>query len=542
VWIIKAISTAFFTVVATVATLFHALFILPIVNLVRMLNGDSIGTTLTKSADDLANTFNFVLDQTEQTNKSMNEWYGKAMSGPTTTNTVEYLDDNGNVITKEEWDALSTAPELKKTRTTQTGPVSGPNLTGAEMPAQQRATSSTFAGMAGASNPIGGIVSTIGNLGTKIWDGFVTKVDQMATWFSTKGGQIWDGLVAKCNQLANWFGEKGAAIWDGFTARFFQFFNWFTERGAMIWDGLVAKCNQLANWFGEKGSAIWSGFTGAASSAVTKFTEWGQNIWSGFWNKAFNTDWSAAVSNFITFGQQVWSGFWNKAFGIDWGAACSNFVTFGQQVWSGFWNKAFGIDWGAACSNFVTFGQQVWSGFWNKAFGVDWGAALANLKTFGSQIWNGFWNGAFVKDWGTALANFGSFGLAIWNGFKRASGASGATSVLNSVGDSLASTFGWHFGGDIKPLHFATGGNVPGFGFTDSVPAMLTPGERVLTQSQARQMDQGALGGITINLHIAPNADVSESAIRRYLVPAVIDAIDRQSTTGKRFVNGRGVY
>jgi hypothetical protein len=55
-------------------------------------------------------------------------------------------------------------------------------------------------------------------------------------------------------------------------------------------------------------------------------------------------------------------------------------------------------------------------------------------------------------------------------------------------------------------------------------------------------MQAGQLGGTTINIHIAPNADVSENAIRRYLVPAVIDAIDRNTTNGRRFVNGRGVY
>jgi len=70
----------------------------------------------------------------------------------------------------------------------------------------------------------------------------------------------------------------------------------------------------------------------------------------------------------------------------------------------------------------------------------------------------------------------------------------------------------------------------------------LTPGEHVLTQSQTREMKRGSLGGTTVVLNISPNADVSENAIRRYLVPAVIDAIDRNSINGKRFINGRGVY
>ncbi len=81
----------------------------------------------------------------------------------------------------------------------------------------------------------------------------------------------------------------------------------------------------------------------------------------------------------------------------------------------------------------------------------------------------------------------GSLGSSLGSGL-------GAMSLLASLlpGGGLLSGLlgkgGGIFGGLGKIFHFATGGIVPGVGHHDSVAAMLTPGERVLTKAQQQDM------------------------------------------------------
>ena len=64
---------------------------------------------------------------------------------------------------------------------------------------------------------------------------------------------------------------------------------------------------------------------------------------------------------------------------------------------------------------------------------------------------------------------------------------------------------------------FAEGGIVPGSGNQDSVPAMLTPGELILNQSQQENLAQGM--GVTIN--IGGNIIGEESFVRDTLIPEI---------------------
>ena len=50
-----------------------------------------------------------------------------------------------------------------------------------------------------------------------------------------------------------------------------------------------------------------------------------------------------------------------------------------------------------------------------------------------------------------------------------------------------------------QPITYAMGGLVPGYGYQDTVPAMLTPGERVLTKQENRSYENG-MGGVTVNI------------------------------------------
>ena len=69
---------------------------------------------------------------------------------------------------------------------------------------------------------------------------------------------------------------------------------------------------------------------------------------------------------------------------------------------------------------------------------------------------------------------------------------------------------------------FAQGGIVPGSGNQDSVPAMLTPGELILNQSQQENLVNNS--GVTINIS-APLVDET-------VVDSIIPAIERAKSLG----------
>ena len=88
--------------------------------------------------------------------------------------------------------------------------------------------------------------------------------------------------------------------------------------------------------------------------------------------------------------------------------------------------------------------------------------------------------------------------------------------------------------GDLKG--FAEGGIVPGTGNTDSVPAMLTPGEVILNEAQQKNLVGGMGNNITVNIS-APLIDES-------VVDAIIPAINRAVQENRAFLlasNGFGV-
>lgn len=90
--------------------------------------------------------------------------------------------------------------------------------------------------------------------------------------------------------------------------------------------------------------------------------------------------------------------------------------------------------------------------------------------------------------------------LSLVTSFSGAGGAAGAQTVLS--GPTQAAT-----GGEIV-RRFAGGGPVPGFGTGDTVPALLTPGEFVLSRRDVSDIKRGIVGGggSPINIAITVNA------------------------------------
>lgn len=161
--------------------------------------------------------------------------------------------------------------------------------------------------------------------------------------------------------------------------------------------------------------------------------------------------------------------------------------------------------------------RQVWSGFWSGLSAAitaarTWiGNQFTALRTSVTNTWNGLWNGVSSKFSSTVTAVKGAISTfasstkkaftdlrdslgTIWNGVT-SKFSSPIKYVVNTVynngirkmWDTIASKVGLPQLPQVK-LGFNKGGVVPGEGRGDTVPAMLTPGERILSLTQVAQM------------------------------------------------------
>ncbi|MFM9635983.1 hypothetical protein [Streptomyces turgidiscabies] len=170
------------------------------------------------------------------------------------------------------------------------------------------------------------------------------------------------------------------------------------------------------------------------------------------------------------------------------------------------WNSL----WGAVRSRWDSF----WSGLRGALSGmktsvVNW---ATGLKTSVSNIWSGIWNGArdkvssifstirgkindFASGMRTAFSTLRNALGVIWDGVK-AKIASPVRFVVGTVYNNGIRKMWNSIAGKISSkitlpsisLGFNKGGVVPGTGNSDTVPAMLTPGERILSKQQVTQL------------------------------------------------------
>lgn len=161
--------------------------------------------------------------------------------------------------------------------------------------------------------------------------------------------------------------------------------------------------------------------------------------------------------------------------------------------------------------------RTAWNSFWSGLQGA-WNAAWSwaknsfnTLRSGLSSTWSGLWNGiksTFTSIIGTVSGKINDFASGtkkafsslrdslgtIWNGIKEKFAAPVRFTVgtvynngIRKMWDTIASKVGLPQLPSIK-LGFNTGGVVPGDGRRDTVPAMLTPGERILSLSQVAKL------------------------------------------------------
>ena len=118
-------------------------------------------------------------------------------------------------------------------------------------------------------------------------------------------------------------------------------------------------------------------------------------------------------------------------------------------------------------------------------------------------------------------------------------------SIVHSVGGFLAHPFGLSRGGIVP--HMANGGIIGGYGTSDTIPAMLTPGEQVLTRRQVQGMAMEGNSVTPTGGIVGPGADPSEVYVlapikvyagQRVLAETVVHASARKAALAGRYVSG----
>jgi hypothetical protein len=147
---------------------------------------------------------------------------------------------------------------------------------------------------------------------------------------------------------------------------------------------------------------------------------------------------------------------------------------------------------------------------------------------------------------------FGNIGQSIVDGVKKAATGGGIT-IGGEVGKAAETVKSWFAAGGEVPLYAAAGVMVPRG--TDTVPAMLTPGEFVMSKRGVNTAGLGMLQGInsgqmptagnTYNIQFEINVEakttMDEGFIRQQLIPKMRENLKRASLDGEFVLSSKGV-
>jgi SLT domain-containing protein/phage-related protein len=369
-----------------------------------------------------------------------------------------------------------------------------------------------------------------------VWNGI--KVAWNATWNALR--TAWQAFMAYFGPIWNtwWTSIKavGQAIWTGIQVAWQTFWGVFTAIGRAAWTVIQAAwtafwsvVRTVAEGVWNVLKAAWNAFFAVLKAVWEVFKAFFTGNWSAAWNaikaagqaiwNLIKTAWQAFINGvkaiwnaFSSFFKTAWNAFWNAV------------KTVANTIWNGIkalWN-AFITAVKTIYNAFATFFKNAWNTFWttvkNVANGI-WNAI--------KSLWSGFTNG--VKDIAGKFADWMKDRLKkAWESIRDTAkklwheigeiiekAINAVTGIINKLiqGFNKITSF---LKIDVKiseipkvNFNFATGGMVPGEAFArggmagakdlrrggavmgyspgrDTVPAMLSPGEGVLTPEAVR--------------------------------------------------------
>lgn len=406
-------------------------------------------------------------------------------------------------------------------------------------------------GRAGAAQRVGGgLLSGAANgAGIGAMIGSVIPIPGVGTGVGAAvGGVVGAGasfFTAPAEDRDAFLADTGKAISDFFTKTIPSLLegagDFFGNNFKGIGEWLAQQWTSLSTWVTNLPSTIGSLFSGAGDgiwSGLSGFGTWLSDQWDGvqewFVNLPYNIGYAAGqlwgnLENFGTWLGNQWNGVvaWfqdlpnqiNNAAGEIWRNLQGFGAWLGKQ-WEGTvgWfqnlpnqiNAAAGEIW----RNLLGLGQ--WLGKqWDGA--VAWARDLPNkINNAAGEVWRNLQGlGAWAdKQWSGAVSWFRDLpnkvaraATGIWDGIQ-SFGSWLQNQIFSGFQAGYSSVPGHHNGGVIRR---AGGGGVPGHGNSDTVPAMLTPGEYVLKKSVTKRLGVENLN--KVNSGIMTFAEMLRSAI-----------------------------
>lgn len=217
----------------------------------------------------------------------------------------------------------------------------------------------------------------------------------------------------------------------------------------------------------------------------------------------------------------------------------------GTQIWAAFTGV---INWFSG--SFFAIVNGAWSGveaFLSRFQLPNW-PTPGWLNTLLDGIHQLFNAPGWINDLKDLINKLSSINLGSIGGLG---GGSGGGNIVTTATNAL-NPANWSTGGLVKPIYAAAGFTPQG---TDTVPAMLTPGEMVVNReatmanlgalklmNQSRQPVNQQPGGLQIGaITIAAKTNLDADSIRREVVPALLQEIKSRSQAGEYLMSSQGV-
>lgn len=350
--------------------------------------------------------------------------------------------------------------------------------------------------LAALAGPWGLVAAGAATAGVAAW-GFFTKTET--------GKAIWQGVVDAFKAGMDWLGNTASSIWDGVKAGWETFTGWLTgfKDGIVagvqaIGDGIKTVLETIAaaaltpfvlawDLFGGKITEVWNTVSSTVQSIGGAISGFVQNAASWLGDK-FSAIWDAVSSKVSEVWNKVTSTVKNIA------SAISGFVQ-DAASWLGdrfaaIWDAVTGVVDAAKARISAAFQAlaSIISGWWNANVQPVLDRVKAKFTEISSAISNAV-HGAITSAINTAKGLFEGLAAkvegivnrvkAAWDALKSAV-ATPINLVVNAFGKAQDI---------VQGVTAATGGAIygPGTATSDSIPALLSNGEHVITAAEVKK-------------------------------------------------------
>lgn len=306
------------------------------------------------------------------------------------------------------------------------------------------------------------------------WSSIKSAVAAAANWVATKVSAIWNSIKAKTSAVWNSIKSFLSAAWSGIKSLVSAGINFVLRIVTSVMNRVRSFWTSVWNGVKSTASSIWNGIKSliraginAVLSVVTSVMNNIRSRWSSVWNgiKSFASSVWNSIKSLVSAGI-------NRVLSV-----IRSVLSSIRSRWSSVWN---GIR---------SLASSIWNGIKsvisNAINGVR--SVISNVLNSIRSTWNSIWDG------------FKSKVSSVWNGIKGiisgvVGSIQGMISSISGKWDSLKAKVSKIPGAGL--LGMRRGGLVPGHGSGDRVPALLEPGEFVLTKSTVQRVGIPAIASL----------------------------------------------